>query len=107
MRKGFTCLFYGPPGTGKTESVYQLAKKTGRDVLTVDISETKSMWYGESEKRIKEIFTSYRAVSKKCKSTPILLFNEADGVLGKRKHDGRSPVDQTDNSMQHILLHEM
>lgn len=32
MRKGFTCLFYGAPGTGKTETVYQLARRTGRDL---------------------------------------------------------------------------
>jgi len=107
MSKGFTSIFYGPPGTGKTESVYQLAKKTGRQVLTVDISETKSMWYGESEKRIKEIFTGYRAVCKQCKTTPILLFNEADGVLGQRKRERRSAIDQTENSMQNIILHEM
>lgn len=31
-RQGFACLFYGAPGTGKTESVLQLARKTGRDI---------------------------------------------------------------------------
>ena len=75
--------------------------------MTVEISETKSMWFGESEKKIKEIFTAYREVSKRCKTTPILLFNEADGVLGKRKHERNSAVDQTENAMQNILLHEI
>lgn len=40
----FTCLFYGQPGTGKTETVLQLARQTGRDILQVNISEIKSMW---------------------------------------------------------------
>ncbi len=45
-RTGFACLFYGAPGTGKTESVLQLAHKTGRDIMQVDMSEIK----GEDEK---------------------------------------------------------
>ena len=48
-RAGFACLFYGAPGTGKTESVLQLAHKTGRDIMQVDMSEIKSKWVGESE----------------------------------------------------------
>ncbi|MEI7981494.1 MAG: AAA family ATPase, partial [Bacteroidota bacterium] len=40
--QGVSILLYGPPGTGKTESVYQLARRTGRDIRQIDISETKS-----------------------------------------------------------------
>ena len=39
---------------------YQIAKETGRSIVHVDISEAKSAWFGESEKRIKKIFTSYK-----------------------------------------------
>jgi len=56
MRKGFACLFSGAPGTGKTETAYQIARETGRDIMMVDISNTKSCWFGESEKKIKEVF---------------------------------------------------
>lgn len=52
----FTCLFYGTPGTGKTETVYQLAKLTRRDVMLVDIPQIRSKWVGESEKNVKGIF---------------------------------------------------
>ena len=107
MRKGFACLFYGAPGTGKTETVYQIARSTGRDIMMVDISETKSMWFGESEKRIKKIFDTYRSYLKTCKIAPILLFNEADAVIGKRKVAGNSPIDQTENAIQNIILQEM
>ena len=44
FRSGFTCLFYGAPGTGKTETVLQLARQTGRDIVQVNVSEIKSMW---------------------------------------------------------------
>lgn len=107
MRTGFTVLFYGAPGTGKTESVYQLARKTGRGIIRVNLSETKNMWYGESEKRVKEIFDSYRKIRKNTKLTPLLLLNEADGLLGKRRELGRSGVDQTENAIQNILLQEL
>jgi AAA+ superfamily predicted ATPase len=107
MRKGFACLFYGAPGTGKTETVYQIARSTERDIMMVDISESKSMWYGESEKRIKKIFDTYRAYLKTCAVAPILLFNEADAIIGKRKEAGSSSIDQTENAIQNILLQEM
>lgn len=76
MRSGFTCLFYGSPGTGKgkTESVYQLAKKTIRDILMADVSKLKSMWVGESEKNLKMLFTNYKNLAETSSVTPILLF---------------------------------
>ena len=107
LRQGFTCLFYGAPGTGKTESVLQLAKKTGRDIMQVNISQVKSMWVGESEKNIKAIFDRYRVVAKQSRRVPILLFNEADAVIGKRKEDAERSVDKMENSIQNIILQEM
>ena len=43
LPKGIAALFYGEPGTGKTESVMQIARATGRDIMHVDISATKKM----------------------------------------------------------------
>ena len=106
-RQGFACLFYGAPGTGKTESVLQLAKKTGRNIMQVNISQVKSMWVGESEKNIKAIFDRYRVVAKNSKHVPILLFNEADAVIGIRKEGAERSVDKMENSIQNIILQEM
>lgn len=47
LSTGICVLLYGAPGTGKTESVYQLAKATGRQIIPVDISKTKSCWSGK------------------------------------------------------------
>ncbi|MHC6203855.1 ATP-binding protein [Breznakiellaceae bacterium SP9] len=109
MRIGFACLFSGPPGTGKTETVYQIARQTGRDIMMVDISDTKSMWFGESEKKIKAIFDRYKACLEKSDLEPILLFNEADAIISKRKElsDSNRAVDQTENTIQNIILQEM
>jgi len=113
MRTGFACLFSGPPGTGKTETAYQLAKITGRDIMPVDIAGSKSMWFGESEKIIKGIFSRYRHYAEQAEKAkeniPILLFNEADALISKRRElsASRSGPDQTENAMQNIILEEM
>ena len=107
MPAGLAVLFHGSPGTGKTASVYNLAAKTGRDIMMVDISDTKSMWFGESEKKIKKVFTDYKKLLKKNPVVPILVFNEADAVFGKRKDVDRSGVGQTENAIQNIILQEM
>lgn len=107
LPKGVAVLLYGAPGTGKTESVYQLARQTGRSVMCVDISASKSMWFGESEKVVKRIFTNYTSLCKTSEITPILLFNEADAILGKRKENHASNIAQTENAIQNIILEEM
>ena len=109
MRTGFACIFTGPPGTGKTETVYQIAHKTGRDILLVNISETKSCWFGESEKLIKGVFDQYRSLVQIEDTIPILLFNEADAVLGKRRElsNTNDGLHQTENAIQNIILQEM
>jgi len=109
MRKGFACLFSGGPGTGKTETAWQIARETKRNIMMVDIADTKSMWYGESEKKIKEIFDTYRTAVENSEIAPILLFNEADAIIGKRKEFNSSSraIDQTENTIQNIILQEM
>ena len=121
FHNGFTCLFYGGPGTGKTETVYQLARQTGRDIMVVDVPRIKSKWVGESEKNIKALFDRYREMANKAaadasereevqndlKKTPILLFNEADAIIGIRKEGAQSAVDKMENTIQNIILQEM
>lgn len=107
FRCGFTCLFYGEPGTGKTETALQLARQTGRDILQVNLAEIKSKWVGESEKNIKLLFDNYRAYVKQCERTPILLFNEADGIISKRREGDNNAVDKMENTIQNIILQEM
>lgn len=107
LPQGVNILFFGAPGTGKTESVMQLAKATGREIIKVDISSTKSKWFGESEKMIKRVFNDYATYSKHSVVTPILLFNEADAILSKRSVSGNSSTQQTENAIQNILLEEL
>jgi SpoVK/Ycf46/Vps4 family AAA+-type ATPase len=108
MRTGCTILLFGEPGTGKTESCYQLAKQSGgRAIFKVEISAIKSKWFGESEKLIKGIFDRYAKMVETYDLTPILLLNECDAILGKRQIGDQSPVSQTENAMQNLLLEGM
>ena len=107
FRNGFACLFYGSPGTGKTETVYQLALQTGRNIMIVDVPQIKSKWVGDSEKNIKALFDRYREVVKRSQLAPILLFNEADAIIGKRQEGAERAVDKMENSIQNIILQEM
>ena len=103
---GITAIFFGAPGTGKTEAVYQIARKTGRDIMMVDLSQTKSKWFGESEKIVKKIFDDYSALLKSSGTEPILFINEADGLFTGRSvmNGSHSAADHAINTIQNILL---
>ena len=107
MRKGFACLFYGAPGTGKTETVLQIARLTGRDIMQVDIAGMRDKYVGESEKNIKMVFERYREACKRSEVMPILFFNEADALFSKRNENVETSVDKMDNAMQNIILQEL
>lgn len=107
LPKGVVILLYGAPGTGKTETAYQIAKATGREMMKVDIASSKSMWFGESEKIVKRIFNDYQFYNQSSAPTPILLFNEADAIISRRVDVGNSNTGKTENTIQNILLEEM
>lgn len=107
MRTGVTCLFYGAPGTGKTETVYQLARQTGRYIMEVNVDKIKDKFVGESEKNMRSVFETYRKKVRSMKNAPILLFNEADAIFSKRITNVDHSVDQMNNAIQNIILQEM
>ena len=75
--------------------------------MVVDVPQIKSKWVGESEKNIKGLFDQYRALVNKASVAPILLFNEADAIIGTRKSGASSAVDKMENTIQNIILQEM
>ena len=104
MRRGFAVLFSGGAGTGKTAGVYELARRSGRDVMAVDMSQLKSKWVGDSEKIVKGVFSRYAELCRSCEKAPILLFNEADAIFAKRMENPQDSVDQMMNAIQNICL---
>ncbi|HSA32518.1 MAG TPA: ATP-binding protein [bacterium] len=106
LPQGFTALFHGGPGTGKTASVHYLSRLVKRDILQVDLSQIRDMWVGNSEKNSKKIFSEYRRACEQLPVVPILLLNEADGLLSRRIETHTS-VDAMNHTMQNILLEEL
>ena len=106
LSSGITAVFSGEPGTGKTEEVYQLARRTKRSIMMVDLSQMRSKWFGESEKRVKQVFDDYEAIRKTSLVEPILFINEADGLLTRRIDLSASneASDRVTNTMQNVLL---
>lgn len=107
MRRSMCCLFYGPAGTGKTESVYQIARRSRRDIFLVDFSKLRSKWVGESEKSVKDLFDIYAGLVRSAERAPILFLNEADSILGVRKESAENAVDKMENTISNIILQAM
>ena len=107
LRTGLICLFYGAPGTGKTETVYQMARRTGRKIMETDVAKLRNCYIGETEKNMRALFHDYRIACSENEKMPILLFNEADAILGTRMEGAVRAVDRMENSVQNILLQEM
>lgn len=104
-------LFTGPPGTGKTMFCKALATELNATVIVVNGPELKSKWVGESEERIRKIFSKAR----KC-APSLVVFDELDSFGGKRgggsgssgqAGDGRGVGHSSDHSMLNQLLTEM
>jgi hypothetical protein len=106
MNTGFTVILFGAPGTGKTSSVKSIAKSTNRPIYHVETETIRGMYVGESEKNIAEIFTEYQKCRKHVGIDPILLFNEADALLGSRMQ-AQSGSDRMENTMANILLEKL
>jgi len=104
--KGLTMLFFGGPGCGKTEMVLQICRKTKRPLMKIEVTDFQSKWVGESERKLKQIFTDYKTACERLEVAPILFLNECDQVLGKRVGI-RNSVDQMSNALQNILLEQM
>ena len=103
-RAAASILLYGPPGTGKTELARQLARATGRDLVIADSAKLFASWHGDTEKNVKELFETYQYVQCISPEMPILLFNEADGLLSRRTESLRQAVDKIENRVQNIFL---
>jgi SpoVK/Ycf46/Vps4 family AAA+-type ATPase len=100
-------IFYGPPGTGKTMTALSLAKSMKKRVLSFDCSKILSKYVGESEQNVRKIFDTFKELTQKTKSEPVLLLNEADQFLSSRVSSSMSSSDKMHNQMQNIFLEQI
>jgi SpoVK/Ycf46/Vps4 family AAA+-type ATPase len=100
-------IFYGPPGTGKTMTAISLAKTLNRELLHLDCSKILSMYVGESEKNVRNIFDTYYEIVEESGEEPILFLDEADQFLTARFESPDQSVSQMYNQMQNIFLEQI
>jgi hypothetical protein len=104
MPVGISAILYGESGTGKTETVYQIARKSGRPVFHVNIGDILSEWHNATEKKLGELFMQYQKMVEQCRSRkepmPICLFNEADVIFGRRLNPPRQAVEIAENRIK-------
>lgn len=62
-------LFYGPPGCGKTLLAKAIANECQANFISIKGPELLTMWFGESEANVREIFDKARALCSE-RSTP-------------------------------------
>ncbi len=73
-------ILHGPPGTGKTLLAKAVANETDSNFILLNGPECMSKFYGESEKRIRDIFEDAE------KNAPSIVFiDEIDAVAPKRE----------------------
>lgn len=90
-------LFYGPPGCGKTLLAKAVANECSANFISVKGPELLTMWFGESEANVREIFDKARA-SSPC----VLFFDELDSVAvarGSSSGDGGGAGDRVINQL--------
>jgi len=77
-RRGSIVLFAGDSGTGKTMAAEVLAADLGLDLYQVNLATVIDKYIGETEKNLERILAEADGVN------GVLLFDEADALLGKR-----------------------
>ena len=72
-------LFFGPPGCGKTLLAKAVANESSANFISVKGPELLTMWFGESEANVREVFDKARTAAPCC-----LFFDELDSIAKAR-----------------------
>lgn len=90
-------LFYGPPGCGKTLMAKAVANECQANFISVKGPELLTMWFGESEANVRDVFEKARAAAP-C----VLFFDELDSIAQQRggsSGDGGGAADRVMNQL--------
>merc|ERR1712117_338570 len=91
-------LFYGPPGCGKTLLAKAVATECSANFVSIKGPELLTMWFGESEANVREVFDKARAAAP-C----VLFFDELDSIGTARGSGGGDAGGAGDRVMNQLL----
>merc|ERR1712038_580714 len=91
-------LFYGPPGCGKTLLAKAIANECQANFISVKGPELLTMWFGESEANVREIFDKARSAAP-C----VLFFDELDSIAKARGGGGGDAGGASDRVINQVL----
>jgi ATP-dependent Zn protease len=88
MPKGI--LMWGPPGTGKTTLARAISQACGCFFISATGTEFETMWLGETERKIRNLFAFARKKQKEKKRPVIVFIDEIDHIAKDRSQRGHS-----------------
>jgi transitional endoplasmic reticulum ATPase len=91
-------LFYGPPGCGKTLMAKAVANECQANFISVKGPELLTMWFGESEANVRDVFEKARQAAP-C----VLFFDELDSIAQQRGGHGGDGGGAADRVMNQLL----
>jgi len=91
-------LFYGPPGCGKTLLAKAIANECQANFISVKGPELLTMWFGESEANVRDLFDKARQASP-C----VIFFDEMDSIAKARGSGGGGASEAGDRVINQIL----
>merc|ERR1719194_257203 len=91
-------LFYGPPGCGKTLLAKAIANECQANFISIKGPELLTMWFGESEANVRELFDKARGAAP-C----VLFFDELDSIARARGSSGGDAGGAGDRVINQIL----
>ncbi|WVQ80226.1 transitional endoplasmic reticulum ATPase [Cryptococcus sp. DSM 104549] len=91
-------LFYGPPGTGKTMLAKAIANECQANFISIKGPELLTMWFGESEANVRDVFDKARAAAP-C----VMFFDELDSIAKSRGNSSGDGGGSSDRVLNQIL----
>ena len=98
---GVRALFSGPSGTGKSYAARLLAARLEKDLYACNLAAVVSKYIGETPKHLDTLLEAAESLD------VLLVFEEADSVLGKRTETMKDATDRYANMESNFMLQRL